>query len=142
MYDLVAKTIDRDLRSIQLRSLSDLLEENMKNTNEQSLRCQVEKWLAPASAIPVHVTEFSRTRSGGRRYVCVETSSADGAHALFFFRHDDGNWCVFPPTADRRKLAALRPATQVVAAAPYVLSAARPLPMSRLSSGLPIDMNG
>lgn len=73
----------------------------MKNTNEQSLRCQVEKWLAPAPAIPVHVTEFSRTRWGGRRYVCVET--ADGTRALLFFRHDDGGWCVFPPSSDRRK---------------------------------------
>lgn len=138
---LVAKTIDRDLRAIQLRPPSDL-EGNMKSTSEQSLRCQVEKWLAPASTIQVHVTEFSRTRYYGRRYVRVETSSADGARTLFFFRHDDGNWCVFPPTADKRKLTTLRPATRVVAAASYVLSAARPLPTSQLSSGLPIDMNG
>jgi hypothetical protein len=102
----------------------------MKNTNEQSLRCQVEKWLAPAPAIPVHVTEFSRTRWGGRRYVCVETSSADGARALFFFRHDDGSWCVFPPTADRRKLTTVRPVSRVAAAASHVLSATRPLPRS------------
>ncbi|WP_236002269.1 hypothetical protein [Paraburkholderia elongata] len=85
----------------------------MKNTNEQSLRCQVEKWLAPAPARPVHVTAFSRTRLGGRRYVCVETSSPSGARALFFFRHDDGSWCVFPQTANRRKSAAERPVMPV-----------------------------
>jgi hypothetical protein len=114
----------------------------MKNTNEQSLRCQVEKWLAPAPTIPVHVTEFSRTRWGGRRYVCVETSSEDGARALFFFRHDDGSWSVFPPTADRWKMTTVRPVSRAVAAASYVPSAMRPLPTSRPSSDLPIDTNG
>ena len=114
----------------------------MKSTSEQSLRCQVEKWLAPAPAIPVHVTRFSRTGWNGQRYVCVETSSAEGARALFFFRHDDGNWFVFPPTADRWKLTTVRPVSRVVAAASYVLSAARPLPTSTPSSDLPIDTNG
>ncbi|SOE66257.1 hypothetical protein SAMN05446635_2827 [Burkholderia sp. OK233] len=90
----------------------------MKNTDEQSLRSQVEKWLAPAPATAVHVTRFSRTRWNGRRYVCVETSSPAGARALFFFRHDDGSWRVFPPTADTRKLTAMRPVKQVVAASP------------------------
>ncbi|CAE6868373.1 hypothetical protein R69658_07997 [Paraburkholderia aspalathi] len=46
----------------------------MKSTNGQSLRCQVEKWLAPTPATPVRVTAFSRTRLGGRRYVCVESA--------------------------------------------------------------------
>jgi hypothetical protein len=78
-----------------------LLEENMRNVNEQSLRFQVEKWLAPGPTMPVHVTEFSRTRPGGRRYVRVETAQPGGLRALFFFRHDDGRWYVFPPTADR-----------------------------------------
>jgi hypothetical protein len=114
----------------------------MKNSNEQSLRCQVEKWLAPAPAIPVLVTEFSRTRWGGRRYVCVETSSEDRPRALFFFRHDDGSWFVFPPTADRWKMTAVRPVSRVVAAASYVPSAMRPLPTSRPSSDPPIDTNG
>ncbi|WP_233802236.1 hypothetical protein [Paraburkholderia sp. HP33-1] len=78
----------------------------MKNTNEQSLRWQVEKWLAPASATPLRITRFGRTGWHGQRYVCVETSSPAGTRALFFFRHDDGSWCVFPQTAKSRKLAA------------------------------------
>ncbi|WP_236721038.1 hypothetical protein [Paraburkholderia phytofirmans] len=86
----------------------------MKNTNERSLRSQVEKWLAPAPATPVHVTRFSRTGWSGRRYVCVETSSPAGALALFFFRHDDGSWCVFPPVADRRKPTAAHPVARAV----------------------------
>ena len=84
----------------------------MKKTNEQSLRSQVEKWLAPAPATPVHVTRFSLNGWNGRRYVCVETSSPAGVRALFFFRHDNGSWSVFPQTANRRKLAAEHPLTQ------------------------------
>jgi hypothetical protein len=73
----------------------------MRAASEQSLRFLVEKWLAPAPSDALHVTEFSRTRHGGRRYVRVETSSiGTGSRSLFFFRHDDGCWCVFPPTAD------------------------------------------
>jgi hypothetical protein len=81
---------------------------DMKNTNEHSLRFQVEKWLAPGPTIPVHVTEFSRTRWARRRYVRVETSLPVGSRALFFFRHDDGCWYVFPPTADGPKMIADR----------------------------------
>jgi hypothetical protein len=73
-----------------------VLETEMKCANVQSLRYQVEKWLAPGS-VPVHVRQFSRTRSDGRRYVCVETCHGPALRALFFFRHDDGNWCVYPP---------------------------------------------
>lgn len=80
----------------------------MKSTNEQSLRFQVEKWLAPGPTTPVHVTAFSRTRSGRRRYVCVETAQPAGLRALFFFRHDDGYWCVFPPSADGPRVTAER----------------------------------
>jgi hypothetical protein len=79
----------------------------MKTSNDHSLRTQVDKWLAPHASIAVHVTQFSRTRWGRRRYVCVETSLAFGSRALFFFRHDDGCWCVFPPADDKQ---ATRPA--------------------------------
>jgi hypothetical protein len=78
-----------------------LLERHMKPMHEHSLRTQVEKWLAPGLSAPVRVTEFSRTRVGRRRYVCVETAMPRGLRALLFFRHDDGCWCVFPPASDR-----------------------------------------
>jgi hypothetical protein len=78
----------------------------MRAGSEQSLRFLVEKWLAPASLASVHVTEFSRTPLAGRRYVRVEASFEAGSRGLFFFRHDDGCWCVFPPTADRPSLLA------------------------------------
>jgi len=83
----------------------------MKSSNEQSLRFLVEKWLAPSPTMPVHVTAFSRTPWVRRRYVRVETAlPVGGSLALFFFRHDDGCWCVFPPTDDRLKRIAGRSA--------------------------------
>ncbi|MCX4166159.1 MULTISPECIES: hypothetical protein [Paraburkholderia] len=73
----------------------------MKTSSEHSLRFLVEKWLSPGPSAPIHVIEFSRTRWDHRRYVCVEAVHASGSRALFFFRHDDGCWCVFPPTPDK-----------------------------------------
>jgi hypothetical protein len=70
----------------------------MKITKAQSLRYQVEKWLAPTMS--VRVTAFGRTHSGRVRYVCVETQHATGPRALYFFQHDDGYWHVVPPVAD------------------------------------------
>lgn len=72
----------------------------MKTAMLQSLRYQVEKWLSPGSA-PVHVTQFSHAYGTGQRYVRVETSQNAVCRALFFFRHDDGNWYVYPPAAAR-----------------------------------------
>jgi hypothetical protein len=66
---------------------------------EQSLRLLVEKWLAPTAATPVHVTWSSRTHASQKRSVRAETIRPEGAVAIFFFRHDDGTWCVFPPAA-------------------------------------------
>jgi len=93
---------------LQRGSAFYMTERNMNSVSGPSLRSQVEKWLAPAPAISGHVTRFRRTRLGGRRCVYVETSSSRGVRALFFFRHDDGSWYVFPPagnpprgTADR-----------------------------------------
>jgi hypothetical protein len=88
----------------------------MKNRNERSLRWQVEKWLAPAPATPVHVTRFRGTVRGGHRYVCVETSLPTGVRTLFFFRHDDGSWCVFPPTVNWWKSTVERPLVQAAVA--------------------------
>ena len=72
----------------------------MRAATEQSLRFLVEKWLGPVSA-PVHVTQFGRTKWDNTRYVRVETSLPDSSRSLFFFRHDDGCWCVFPPTSGK-----------------------------------------
>lgn len=67
----------------------------------QSLRLLVEKWLAPTAATPLHVTRCTWTHASLTRSVRVETIRNSAPVALFFFRHDDGTWCVFPPAAGR-----------------------------------------
>jgi hypothetical protein len=47
-------------------------------------------------------------QSNQRRYVCVEAARPAGSLAIFFFRHDDGSWCVFPPATVRPAMRAER----------------------------------
>lgn len=71
------------------------------NTGERSLRLLVDKWLAPTPAMPVHVIRLSHKGTNPRRCVYVEALRPGGLLAIFFFRHDDGSWCVFPPATAR-----------------------------------------
>ncbi len=80
------------------------------NAGEKSLRWLIEKWFSPTPAMPIRVTRFSRTRPTQKRHVCVEASRPAGSIAIFFFQHDDGMWCVFPPVAERPTMRADRPA--------------------------------
>jgi hypothetical protein len=75
----------------------------VKTLREQHLRWQVEKWLGLGPSEPVHVTALRRARLRGTRCVCVEALLPAGSRALFFFRHDDGSWRVYPPAAVRRR---------------------------------------
>jgi hypothetical protein len=68
---------------------------------EKSLHSLVEKWLAPMSWASIRVIRFSRIRPEGSRYVCVEARRSHGSIALWFFRHKDGTWRVFPPDVKR-----------------------------------------
>ena len=77
---------------------------------ERSLRLLVEKWLAPTFATPVRVTRFSRTPFNQNRYVRVEVLRREDSVAIFFFRHDDGTWCVFPSENARLTMRAYRTA--------------------------------
>ena len=77
-----------------------MLKEQEMNDSGKSLRFVVEKWFAPTPAIPVRVTEFGRTSSNQRRYVRIEALRPAGLLVIFFFRHDDGSWNVFPPKTD------------------------------------------
>jgi hypothetical protein len=70
-------------------------------TAEKSLHYLVEKWLAPGPTVRIRVVQFGRMRGDSRRYVHVEVSAPNGSRAIFFFRHDDGCWCVFPPRITR-----------------------------------------
>jgi hypothetical protein len=71
------------------------------HTAERSLHHLVEKWLAPARHARVRVTRFGHLAADRCRYVRVEAYTSDSSRAIFFFEHDDGCWCVFPPRIAR-----------------------------------------
>jgi hypothetical protein len=78
------------------------------NVAEKSLRFLVEKWLAPTPTMRIRVVQSGRMGLRKRRYVRIEASAATGSRAIFFFRHDDGSWCVFPPAIARPAMAGYR----------------------------------
>jgi hypothetical protein len=88
-------------RQPKRRAAKTVLKEEVMNHTAKSLRLLVEKWLAPTPAMPVRVTRFGRTRFSQSRYVRVESQRPEGSIAIFFFRHGDGTWCVFPPQTTR-----------------------------------------
>jgi hypothetical protein len=66
-----------------------------------TLRPLVEKWLGPVSATPLRITRSGRGQSDRGIYVHIELLLQKGTVGLFFFRHPDGSWRVFPPEAER-----------------------------------------
>lgn len=70
-------------------------------SGKTSLRAMVEDWLAPGPAKSVRITEFRNRRSRRECHVRVEVLGGEGHVALFFFRHEDGSWCIFPPARER-----------------------------------------
>ncbi len=78
------------------------------NTHRDSLRRIVDKWLAPTPAAPVREIRLCRMEANHTRYVRVEALRPTGVLELFFFRHDDGSWQVFPPVAARVTMSAHR----------------------------------
>nr|WP_223216867.1 hypothetical protein [Paraburkholderia phenoliruptrix] len=70
-------------------------------SEQNSLRAIVEDWLGPEPAKRVRITEFRNGRSKDECYICVETLRAGSPITLFFFRHRDGAWRIFPPDRER-----------------------------------------
>ncbi|SIT50292.1 conserved hypothetical protein [Paraburkholderia piptadeniae] len=75
----------------------------------KTLHWAVDKWLAPTPAMPARVVRFCRTQMH-RRCVCVEAARPGGLLSIFFFRHDDGSWNVYPPAQVRPAMSAWRTA--------------------------------
>ncbi|MEM5388862.1 hypothetical protein VSR68_35660 [Paraburkholderia phymatum] len=67
----------------------------------RSLRSQVEKPVGSTRGRTARVRLLERSRSGGTCRVCIQIDRPTGSFSLFFFRHADGTWHVFPP--DRRR---------------------------------------
>jgi hypothetical protein len=76
------------------------VESNM-GSGEKCLRTLVGKWFGSPPVVTILVLEFSRTRTGRKRYVRIGTARADRSLTIVFFRHDDGSWNVFPEEASR-----------------------------------------
>jgi len=73
----------------------------MSIASGRTLRSLVHKWLGPTSGTPVKVTRFNRGQSIQGTCVHIELLLQSGPVGLFFFRHGDGSWCVFPPESER-----------------------------------------
>lgn len=67
------------------------------DATKSSLRGLRDKLLATAGTLPVRVLTLHGSPDGQTCRVCVEIRHPDGPMLLFFFRHDDGTWHVFPP---------------------------------------------
>jgi hypothetical protein len=69
-----------------------------------SLRSQVEKLVGPTGGRGARVRLLDRSRSGGTWRVCIQIDLSSRAFSLFFFRHADGTWHVFPPGQRRPEM--------------------------------------
>ncbi|WP_224031374.1 hypothetical protein [Paraburkholderia caribensis] len=72
----------------------------------KSLRLMVEHWLAPDLKDQIRVTRFRNRHSARERYVSVEAFNETRRVEMFFFRHPDGNWRIFPPSRERLTMVA------------------------------------
>lgn len=66
-----------------------------------SLRWLIEKWFGFPSDGTYRLTRSSPVHSPVGRCVCFESTGAGVAIKIFFFRHDDGSWSVFPPASKK-----------------------------------------
>ena len=63
----------------------------------KSLRAVADKWLALLPDATFHVTRLAHGQKRHRQCVHVRVTRASGEVGMFFFRHDDGAWYIFPP---------------------------------------------
>ena len=86
--------------AIRLCNISAMKGSSVANARK-SLRLMVEQWLALESADAIRVTRFRNGHFRRDCHVCVERLNATGRVAIFYFRHPDGTWRVFPPSLER-----------------------------------------
>ena len=71
---------------------------------ESSLRALIDKWFAPTETAPVHVTRWTSAMSSRTKCVLARSSNSENSLAIFFFRHADGAWRVFPPAPQKPEM--------------------------------------
>lgn len=64
---------------------------------EISLRVQVERLVAETRDERMRVRFVTRWREGARRRLCMEIGWTGRLSLVFFFRHADRSWFLFPP---------------------------------------------
>lgn len=67
----------------------------------QSLRWLIDKWFVLATGNAYRLTRSPWAESSSCRYVCFEVTRTGDALKIFFFRHEDRSWSVFPPAPKR-----------------------------------------
>ncbi|TCK88056.1 hypothetical protein B0G74_6215 [Paraburkholderia sp. BL9I2N2] len=72
----------------------------------KSLRFLVNDWFG--SDENFRVTRPARSRKMPWRVVRIEVMRSFGTFAIVFFRHGDGSWCVYPPSAVQPTMNGLR----------------------------------
>lgn len=70
-------------------------------TADKSLRVLVDKWFGARGVRLVRVQLCRLPESIAARCICVEAQRPSGTLTVFFFRHHDGSWQVFPPETIR-----------------------------------------
>ncbi|MDN7184761.1 hypothetical protein M0D69_43490, partial [Caballeronia sp. SEWSISQ10-4 2] len=55
----------------------------------------------PAPGRTIRLTRYSYPGTDHHRCIRIESSRVTGPFELFFFRHGDGLWRVFPPERER-----------------------------------------
>ncbi|MBB1635242.1 MULTISPECIES: hypothetical protein [Cupriavidus] len=66
-------------------------------TAKISLRGLIDKWLGSNLAAPARITRVRSSRACRSGCIRVDVARPSGQLSMFFFRHADGCWCVFPP---------------------------------------------
>src|SRR5579864_4937808 len=70
----------------------------------QSLRWLIDKWFGLGAGNAYRLTRSPCAESSSCRYVCLEAIRTGCALKIFFFRHEDRSWSVFPPAPKRPTL--------------------------------------
>jgi hypothetical protein len=66
-----------------------------------SLRFEIEKLVGTTRFGSMRARLVKPPRLGGTRCVCVRFEWVSGSVSLYFFRHADGRWRLFPPEQPR-----------------------------------------
>jgi hypothetical protein len=74
----------------------------------RSLRSQVEKLVGPMRDRGARVRLLDRSRVAGTCCVRIQIDQPTATFSLFFFRHADGTWHVFPPGQRRPEMGTSR----------------------------------